>query len=175
MRDVGVVSRVEKQFLKPMKTKAGWTMLGVGGLLMASALVAATTASKPDNAPAQPPATELKESQEREAANKEHIRPARAFIVVETPPPPARKEEKPPQPSAGMKWVPGQWSPRDGKWEWKAGQWDFPATPISVWIEAKYDEKTKRWTAGYWQPDRPAPYEPEPSNDETPPPTPKFL
>ena len=117
---------------------------------------------------------ELAASKAIEAANEEHIEPVRDRFTMETPPPPARAEKKPSIPASGMVWVPGHWVPVKGEWQWRPGEWGVPATPISVWIDAKYDPKTKQWSQGYWQPDRPAPHQPEPVEKETTP-TAKFF
>lgn len=109
---------------------------------------------------------ELAASKELEEANRQHIRPARASQAVETPPPSPRAEEKPPMPTQGLVWVPGYWRPGKEGWKWTPGEWDVPATPISVWIEARYDAATKQWTPGYWQPDRDQPYEHEHETEE---------
>ena len=119
---------------------------------------------------------ELAASKTVEEANKEHSEPAKDRFIMETPPPPLRAEKKPPIPAAGMVWVPGHWYPSKGEWQWRAGQWGIPATPISVWIDAKYDAKTKQWSPGYWQPDRVAPEQPEaPAPAENQPPPAKFF
>jgi hypothetical protein len=88
-----------------------------------------------------------------------------AKIVMATPPPPRRAETTPTTPKPGYVWVPGNYVPVDGEWRWVAGEWGVPATPVSVWIEARYDPATKTWTPGYWQPDRPDPVEPAPIKD----------
>jgi hypothetical protein len=79
------------------------------------------------------------------------------FVMAE-PPPPARAESRPPIPVAGYVWVPGHYMPVAGSWRWVQGEWAQPATPISVWIPARYDSSKKIWTPGYWQPDRPDGY-----------------
>jgi hypothetical protein len=109
-----------------------------------------------------------------EEANEKHIRPAHTLVAMETPPPSPRTEKEPPLPAPGLVWMPGHWTPVKGEWQWTPGEWGIPATPVSVWIEPRYDAKTKQWRPGYWQPDRAAPYEPEPSHDDHTP-TPKFL
>lgn len=101
-----------------------------------------------------------------EEAIRAHIKPAKSFEMP-TPPPAPRTETKPPAPAENLVWVPGHWAPQDGQWNWVAGQWSVPATPVSVWIEAKYDPAAKRWDAGYWQPDRPDSYEGEAPAKET--------
>jgi hypothetical protein len=98
----------------------------------------------------------LAEEKATEEALRAHVRPAARLMA--TPPPAARAEVKPPAPDAHSVWVPGHWAPEAGEWKWTAGQWSTPATPVSVWIEAKYDAKTKQWSPGYWQPDRPDSY-----------------
>lgn len=75
---------------------------------------------------------------------------------MDTPPPAPRTETKPAAPAAGQVWVPGHYMPVEHQWRWVRGEWAVPATPISVWIPARYDEKEKKWTPGYWQPDAPA-------------------
>ena len=77
-----------------------------------------------------------------------------------TPPPAPRSELKPDAPAPGMVWVAGHYMPVKGQWRWVRGEWAVPALPISVWIPAKYDEATKHWDPGYWQPDAPASAEP---------------
>ena len=138
-----------------------------------------SVAEKKPAAAAQPVAPaklppELAASKVVEAANEEHIEQGRDRFAMETPPPPIRAEKKPPIPASGMVWVPGHWVPVKGEWQWRSGEWGVPATPISVWIDAKYDSKAKQWSPGYWQPDRPAPHQPEPVEKETTP-TAKFF
>ncbi len=73
------------------------------------------------------------------------------------PPPPPRVETKVAAPGATYVWVPGHFMPVKGEWRWVRGEWAVPATVISVWIAARYDEKDKKWSPGYWQPDAPTP------------------
>jgi hypothetical protein len=130
--------------------------------------------AKPASREKLPP--ELAASKAIEEANKEHIEPTKDRFTMETPPPPLRPEKKPPIPAAGMVWVPGHWAPNKGEWQWREGRWGIPATPISVWIDAKYDPKTKLWSPGYWQPDRVAPEQPEaPRTSEDQPAPAKFF
>ena len=129
----------------------------------------ATVAPKTEKIPPGPATSEAIED-----ANEEHIRPASERHKMETPPPPLRAEKKPPMPAPGLVWVPGHWAPVKGEWQWTPGEWGVPATPISVWIDAKYDSKTKQWHAGYWQPDRPSPHRPDPPERDTTP-IPKFF
>lgn len=95
-----------------------------------------------------------------EEAKRAHILPASGPFKMETPPPAPRAETKTPPPAAGYTWMPGHWMPVKGEWKWMPGEWGVPPTAASVWIEGKYDSKTKEWTAGYWQPDRAESYEP---------------
>lgn len=133
-----------------------------------------STATQATPAKQLPPATA--EAKAIDAANKEHLRPSRDRHKMETPPPALRSETKPPMPAQGMVWVPGHWIPVKGEWQWTAGHWGIPATPISVWIDAKYDPKTKQWSPGYWQPDRVTPEQPEvPASKEGQPPGEKFF
>ena len=99
-------------------------------------------------------------------AKREHIVPGGDLHRMETPPPAARKETRPKSPEPGLVWVPGHWRPVQGEWTWVNGEWGFPPTPVSVWIEPKYDPVTKQWSAGYWQPDREEPYVEESSQDD---------
>jgi hypothetical protein len=75
------------------------------------------------------------------------------------PPPVPRAETKPESPTAGFVWVPGHYMPVSGAWRWVRGEWAAPATPVSVWIPSRYDPAERKWTPGYWQPDRPDGYE----------------
>jgi hypothetical protein len=128
-----------------------------------------STATQVGSAKKLPPATA--EAKAVEAATKEHIQPVHDRYRMETPPPALRPETKPPMPAQGMVWVPGHWIPVKGEWQWTAGHWGIPATPISVWIDAKYDPKSKQWSPGYWQPDGATPEPPEvpaPKEDQTP-------
>lgn len=86
-------------------------------------------------------------------------------FFIAAPPPVPRPETKPPAPAAGYVWVPGHYMPVKGEWQWVAGEWGVPATPSSVWIDARYDAKVKYWTPGYWQPDRPTPEPSAPTKD----------
>lgn len=76
---------------------------------------------------------------------------------IAIPPPAPRAETKPAAPAAGQVWVAGHYMPVDGEWRWVRGEWAVPATPSSVWIVARYDEKLQKWAPGYWQPDVPTP------------------
>ena len=106
-------------------------------------------------------------SAETEKAKQEHIATQDPFLM-DTPPPAPRAEAKPPSPVAGYVWVPGHWVPVKGEWQWIAGVWSVPATPSSLWIPSKYDAKTKKWSAGYWQPDRVQPINPPASEKSAP-------
>jgi hypothetical protein len=76
---------------------------------------------------------------------------------IAIPPPAPRAETKPAAPAADQVWVAGHYMPVEGEWRWVRGEWAVPATPISVWIPARYDEKRQKWAPGYWQPDVPTP------------------
>ena len=75
---------------------------------------------------------------------------------VATPPPPPRAETKPTAPGTNYVWVAGHYMPVAKVWRWVRGEWAVPATSISVWIPARYDEQEKNWRPGYWQPDVPS-------------------
>ena len=119
-----------------------------------------TTGRADSDSSAMPPPA-LAASQAAEKARREHILPAPDPFMMATPPPPLRAETKAPPPAAGHVWVPGHWASVKSEWQWTPGAWGIPATPSSVWIESRYDSKTKHWSAGYWQPDRAHSYEPE--------------
>jgi len=74
------------------------------------------------------------------------------FEMAEPPPAP-RAETKPAAPGPNYVWVAGHHMPVKGEWRWVQGEWAIPALPISVWVEARYDAKEKKWSPGYWQPD----------------------
>lgn len=84
---------------------------------------------------------------------------------MDTPPPASRAETKPPAPGPELSWVEGHYMPVEKEWRWVMGAWAKPATPISVWIPGRYNDKEKKWFPGYWEPDRP-PMVPE--NSATP-------
>lgn len=111
-------------------------------------------ATAPVRYPAHPDASKADDKSKPAAADA----PKPDFAMA-TPPPAPRLETKPPTPGADRVWVPGHYMPEKGAWVWVAGEWGIPATPSSVWIEARYDVKERRWSPGYWQPDRPAPGE----------------
>ena len=102
-------------------------------------------------------------------------RAASPDFEMETPPPPPRPEAKPASPNPSYVWVPGHYMPVKGGWRWVGGEWAVPATPSSVWIAASYDAKEKKWSPGYWQPDRPSAPDPEGSpKDSVLPLSPKY-
>jgi hypothetical protein len=82
---------------------------------------------------------------------------------IAVPPPAPRAEAKPDAPGAGYVWVAGHYMPEKGEWRWVRGEWAVPATPSSVWIAARYDEKEQKWSPGYWQPDVPTPADQAPA------------
>lgn len=85
---------------------------------------------------------------------------------MDTPPPTPRAESKPPAPGTDLVWVDGHYMPVEKEWRWVTGAWAKPATPISVWIPSRYNEKEKKWFPGYWEPDR---LPPTPTESPTPP------
>jgi hypothetical protein len=173
-----------------MKTRFGLGVVGVCGALVgngfgqepASAAVAAPPAAPSSSAVASPstpavpaPTTTAEALQKlgvpapRYPAHPPPKKPGEraqatgatsAKIIMATPPPPSRAETKPAAPAGNFVWVPGHYVPLNNEWRWVAGEWGVPATPASVWIEASYDPKTKSWSPGYWQPDRPETYDP---------------
>ncbi len=150
-----------------MKTPASLVIAGLCSLLVVNASAQSPAAEPAAPTPESPALAADKAAKE---AAKAHIRPAADRFIMAVPPPPARTEAKTPPPVGNFVWVPGHWAPKDGEWQWVAGTWGIPATPASVWIDAKYDAKTKRWSPGYWQPDRP--YAPEPDSPPKDPPAP---
>jgi hypothetical protein len=137
-----------------MKTKTSLTIAVLCVLMTVSR--AAESAAKPASASLPPSLAAEKATEE---AIRTHIKPS--VRQMKTPPPAPRTDTKPPAPANNLVWVPGHWAPQDDEWKWVAGRWSVPATPASVWIEPKYDPATKRWSPGYWQPDRPDSYENE--------------
>ncbi len=149
------------------------TTLGVAATAPGNASAAAPKASAFD--PASAPALTLAEAQQKIAAaprypahpapkqpgDKKEPEVKSPGFEMAAPPPAPRAEQKPAVPVAGHVWVPGHYMPVEGQWRWVMGEWGVPATPASVWIPARYDEKTRKWTPGYWQPDRPTPPEPD--------------
>jgi hypothetical protein len=153
-----------------MKMKSTFAQAVVGAWMTLSIAAAADSASPAVHSPvgtdttaraASAPALPKSLAEQKAAgeAVRAHIQPAARLMA--TPPPAPRTEVKPSPPDAHSVWVPGHWAPEAGEWKWTAGQWTTPATPTSVWIEAKYDAKTKKWSPGYWQPDRPDSYQNE--------------
>lgn len=127
------------------------------------AAASAHSTTPPDSAsksapPALPPS--LAADKAKEEAIRAHIQPS-TYQKMATPPPAPRAEIPPARPAGEHVWVPGHWAPQEGEWKWVSGQWRVPATPTSVWIEPRYDPAKQRWSAGYWQPDRPDSYENE--------------
>ncbi len=152
-----------------MKNSLSFLVAAACGLLVSDALGETSETPAPPAGQASAAQSEASEktapaSDDRdsaEAAKEAHIRPASAPVAMKTPPPALRPETKPTAPAQGLVWVPGHWVAVKGEWHWTAGVWSVPATPISVWIEARYDAKTNEWTPGYWQPDREQPYDTE--------------
>lgn len=152
---------------RPLETPSASTAAPTSpGRPTTTATASETKASEPTQAPSPSPALEA--NQAAEEAKRAHIRPATEPLMMDTPPPPAPADVKPPRPDASYVWVPGHWSPVQGEWKWQAGEWAVPATPASVWIDPKYDPKTKQWSAGYWQPDRPQSYDAEVAPTDAP-------
>ena len=78
-----------------------------------------------------------------------------AVYRMDDPPPAPRPEGKPAAPGPDLVWVDGHYMPVEHEWRWVMGAWAKPATPISVWIPGRFNEKEKKWFPGYWEPDRP--------------------
>ncbi len=105
------------------------------------------------------------------AEKKDEAAATKPDFIIAAPPPAPPTETKPAAPGPNLVWVPGHYMPTRGKWSWVAGAWSVPATPSSVWIPARYDAPEKRWTPGYWQPDRPASSDTDPANPSSDNPT----
>ena len=149
-----------------MKTKPWWSIVLMAGAFTTAAPAAgdapkgSTEATpKPAKKAAQKLSPPVAAKKATEEAKRVHVQGD--LVAMSTPPPPARAETKTSAAATGQVWVPGHWAPVKGEWQWTPGQWQIPPTPVSVWIDSKYDAKTKQWSAGYWQPDRPESYESE--------------
>src|SRR5215213_8419583 len=101
-----------------------------------------TTAAAAKVATAPAPSTVLSDEEKAEAKRR-HIRSNQ--LQISTPPPAPREETKPVAPAANYVWKPGHWAVVKGEWQWTPGEWGVPPTPISVWIEPKYEEKEQLW------------------------------
>lgn len=157
-----------------MKTKLGLFLAGlcasVATIVMGEEFRAASpsSTSSADSAPALTLAEAQKtiaaarryvahpSPEEKETERRAEPRVTSPDFEIAQPPPAPRPETKPTQPVTGYVWVPGHYMPLKGEWRWVKGEWAVPATPASVWIPARYDEQEKKWSPGYWQPDRPA-------------------
>ena len=173
-----------------MKTKIGLGMMGICTMVAAialgqnepavaqnSKLLAQQTSPTSSPADRSGPALTLAEAQKVVSTARKYVahpassqageRRVQARIVspdfeMEEPPPPPRSETKPASPDPSYVWVAGHYMPVKGEWRWVRGEWAVPATPSSVWIPASYDAKEKKWSPGYWQPDKPSASESEP-------------
>ena len=86
--------------------------------------------------------------------------PPPPIIVREAPPRPVIVERQYAQPGPGYVWVPGHNSWVNGRWVWFPGTWVLPPHPGAVYVEGRWDERSRNWIESHWEivpPPSPAP------------------
>jgi len=81
-------------------------------------------------------------------------------VVVHTAPPPPVVEQRIISPGSGYVWVPGHNSWMHGRWIWVPGTWVRPPQPEAVYVEGRWDERSRNWIEPHWEmvaPPTPAP------------------
>lgn len=102
--------------------------------------------------------------------------PPAPIVVREAPPRPTVVERQYVSPGPGLVWVPGHNSWIHGRWAWIPGTWVRPPQPNLIYVEGRWDERSRNWIEPHWAiitPPRP-PAPPPPVVIVQPPPPPRY-
>ena len=77
--------------------------------------------------------------------------PPPPVVVREAPPRPVVVERQYSSPGPGFVWVPGHNSWVHGAWVWFPGTWVRPPQPNTVYIEGRWDERSRNWIEPHWE------------------------
>ncbi len=93
------------------------------------------------------------------------------IVVREAPPRPVVVDTRYAAPGSGYVWVAGHNSWRNGRWVWMAGAWVRPPQPNVIYVEGRWDERSRNWIESHWEVAVPTPLPPGPEYViEAPPP-----
>lgn len=73
------------------------------------------------------------------------------IVVREAPPRPTIVERQYASPGSGYVWVAGRNTWRDGRWVWVSGGWVRPPQPNAIYVEGRWDERSRNWTESHWE------------------------
>ena len=100
--------------------------------------------------------------------------PPAPVIVREAPPRPVIVERQYNSPGPGFVWVAGHNSWVRGGWVWIPGTWVRPPQPNTIYVEGRWDERSRNWIEPHWEvmapPPPPAPMPSEVVIVDAPPP-----
>lgn len=73
------------------------------------------------------------------------------ILVREAPPRPTIVEAQYAAPGPGFVWIAGHNAWMNGRWVWVAGTWARPPQPGAVYVEGRWDERSRNWTESHWE------------------------
>ena len=80
--------------------------------------------------------------------------PPPPIVVREAPPRPVvvvENERRDRQPGPDYVWVSGHNTYRDGRWVWVGGTWARPPQPDAIYVEGRWDERSRSWVESHWE------------------------
>jgi len=73
------------------------------------------------------------------------------IVVREAPPRSVVVDTRYAAPGSGYVWVAGHNSWRNGRWVWVAGTWTRPPQPNVIYVEGRWDERSRNWIESHWE------------------------
>ena len=80
-----------------------------------------------------------------------YVEPQPQYVIVQQAPPPLILERRPPPPSGLHVWIDGSWNWSGQRYSWQAGRYELPPQPGAVWVAARYESDSHRYTQGQWK------------------------
>lgn len=79
--------------------------------------------------------------------------PPAPILVREAPPRPiiVEHERRIATPGPDYIWVEGHNSWRDGRWVWVGGTWARPPQRDAIYVEGRWDERSRNWVESHWE------------------------
>jgi hypothetical protein len=78
-------------------------------------------------------------------------------VAVRYAPPSPRFERRMAAPGRGYFWIGGHHAWMTNQWVWVPGIWALPPQPGALWVEGRWDNRSRNWIDGYWSIPAPPP------------------
>jgi len=89
--------------------------------------------------------------------------PPAPIVVREAPPRPTIVERQYAAPGTGYVWIAGHNTWINGRWAWISGTWVRPPQPGVIYVEGRWDERSRNWIEPHWELVGPPPTPPGPA------------